>query len=118
MSTTRWHGRSLAFVAPRPTEKVPAVFSEQPREVAPLDEQTELHRRCWDRTAACGSIGQRRHLALSGEKIGLLMRQMGYSKPALLGNTVKGTGYAPLKAEIARRAVDYGCNISADDIGH
>lgn len=50
------------------------------------------------------------------KRIGLLMRQMGYSKPALLGNTVKGTGYAPLKTEIARRAVGYGCNISADDI--
>lgn len=50
------------------------------------------------------------------KRIGLLMRQMGYSKPALLGNTVKGTGYAPLKTEIARRAAGYGCNISADDI--
>ena len=111
--------KSGFFVAPRKVEKslpVP-LNSEQPREVAPLDEQTELH------LAMLGSDCRVRLDLANGDislypvkKIGLLMRQMGYSKPALLGNTVKGTGYAPLKTEIARRAVDYGCNISADDI--
>lgn len=110
--------KSGFFVAPRVAEKkVPALFSEQPREVAPLDEQTELH------LAMLGSDCRVRLDLANGDialypvkKLGLLMRQMGYSKPALLGNTVKGTGYAPLKNEIARRAVEYGCNISADDI--
>lgn len=110
--------KSGFFVAPQPLEmKLPAAASEQPREVAPLDEQTELH------LAMLGSDCRVRLDLANGDislypvkKIGLLMRQMGYSKPALLGNTVKGTGYGPLKAEIARRAVEYGCNISADDI--
>ncbi len=95
--------KSGFFVAPRPTEKkVPAVFSEQPMLGSDCRVRLDL---------ANGDIS-----LYPVKKIGLLMRQMGYSKPALLGNTVKGTGYAPLKAEIARRAVDYGCNISADDI--
>lgn len=95
---------------------VPQV-EQQARTVAPLDEQTELH------LAMVGSDCRVRLDLANGDsslypvrKLGLLMRQMGYSKPALLGNTVKGTGYAPLKAEIARRAVEYGCNINADDI--
>ncbi|MEG3109391.1 MULTISPECIES: PLP-dependent aminotransferase family protein [unclassified Pantoea] len=110
--------KSGFFVAPRLLEKHSRVtLGEQPREVAPLDEQTELH------LAMVGSDCRVRLDLANGDsalypvkKIGLLMRQMGYSKPALLGNTVKGTGYAPLKTEIARRAVDYGCNINTDDI--
>lgn len=110
--------KSGFFVAPRLLEKRSRVtLGEQPREVAPLDEQTELH------LAMVGSDCRVRLDLANGDsalypvkKIGLLMRQMGYSKPALLGNTVKGTGYAPLKTEIARRAVDYGCNINTDDI--
>ncbi|WP_312242527.1 PLP-dependent aminotransferase family protein [Pantoea sp.] len=110
--------KSGFFVAARKLSvaRVPA-RTEQARTVAPLDEQTELH------LAMVGSDCRVRLDLANGDsslypvrKIGLLMRQMGYSKPALLGNTVKGTGYAPLKAEIARRAVDYGCNINADDI--
>lgn len=110
--------KSGFFVAPRQLSVAGApTRTEQARTVAPLDEQTELH------LAMVGSDCRVRLDLANGDsslypvrKIGLLMRQMGYSKPALLGNTVKGTGYAPLKAEIARRAVDYGCNINADDI--
>lgn len=110
--------KSGFFVAPqRPASRALPAVSEQPRAIAPLDEQTELH------LAMLGSDCRVRLDLANGDsalypirRIGLLMRQMGYSKPALLGNTVKGTGYAPLKTEIARRAVDYGCNISADDI--
>ena len=110
--------KSGFFVAPRQPGKTgtPALIA-QARAVAPLDEQTELH------LAMVGSDCRVRLDLANGDsslypvrKIGLLMRQMGYSKPALLGNTVKGTGYAPLKAEIARRAVDYGCTINPDDI--
>lgn len=90
---------------------------EPSRKIAPLDEQTELH------LAMVGTDCRIRLDLANGasslypiKKIGLLMRQMGYTKPFLLGNTVKGTGYMPLKAEIARRAIDYGCNINPDDI--
>ncbi len=110
--------KSGFFVASRQeTMRLPAAIAEQPRKVAPLDEQTELH------LAMLGADCRVRLDLANGDislypvtKIGLLMRQLAYSKPALLGNTVKGTGYAPLKAEIARRAVEYGCNINADDI--
>lgn len=110
--------KSGFFVAPRlPGKTGTPALTEQARAVAPLDEQTELH------LAMVGSDCRVRLDLANGDsslypvrKIGLLMRQMGYSKPALLGNTVKGTGYAPLKAEIARRAVDYGCTINPDDI--
>ena len=110
--------KSGFFVAARhDAKRLSAAIGEQAREIAPLDEQTELH------LAMLGSDCRVRLDLANGDislyplkKIGLLMRQMAYSKPDLLGNTVKGSGYAPLKAEIARRAVDYGCNISADDI--
>ncbi|MDT0177585.1 PLP-dependent aminotransferase family protein [Enterobacter sp. BRE11] len=110
--------KSGFFVAPRLAHKeVAPTTLAQPRLVAPLDEQTEMH------LAILGSECRVRLDLANGDsslypvkKIGLLMRQMGYSKPALLGNTVKGTGYLPLKHEIARRAVEYGCTISADDI--
>lgn len=110
--------KSGFFVAPRQLSQTRTpVPTAQARTVAPLDEQTELH------LAMVGSDCRVRLDLANGDsslypvkKIGLLMRQMGYSKPALLGNTVKGTGYVPLKAEIARRAVDYGCTINVDDI--
>ncbi|MFS2221504.1 PLP-dependent aminotransferase family protein [Pantoea sp. B65] len=110
--------KSGFFVAPliRPQRDKPVVI-EQSRQIAQLDEQTELH------LAMVGTDCRIRLDLANGasslypiKKIGLLMRQLGYTKPFLLGNTVKGTGYSPLKAEIARRAFDYGCNINPDDI--
>ncbi|WP_437608879.1 PLP-dependent aminotransferase family protein [Erwinia sp. V71] len=110
--------KSGFFVAPlsRPQRAQPLVI-EPSRQIAPLDEQTELH------LAMVGTDCRVRLDLANGarslypvKKVGLLMRQLGYSKPFLLGDTVKGTGYAPLKAEIARRAIDYGCNINPDDI--
>ena len=111
--------KSGFFVASCITEKKisGAINNEEARVVAALDEQTELH------LDILGSDCRVRLDLANGDislypvkKISLLMRQMSCRKPALLGNTVKGNGYAPLKAEIARRAVYYGCNISADDI--
>ncbi|EGJ3155050.1 PLP-dependent aminotransferase family protein [Salmonella enterica subsp. enterica serovar Newport] len=94
-----------------------SVVAGQPCDLAPLDEQTELH------MAMVGENCRVRLDLANGDislypikKLGLIMRQLGYSKPALLGDMVKGTGYAPLKAEIVRRAVDYGCNINPDNI--
>ncbi|EPC4489313.1 PLP-dependent aminotransferase family protein [Serratia liquefaciens] len=110
--------KSGFFVAPRQhlRQKKTSVI-EQPREIAPLDEQTELH------MAMVGENCRVRLDLANGDsslypikKLSLIMRQLGYSKPFLLGDTVKGTGYAPLKAEIARRAIDYGCNINPDNI--
>ncbi len=40
------------------------------------------------------------------KNIGLLMRQMSYSKPALLSNSVKGSGYLQFRHEIAGRTVE------------
>lgn len=110
--------KSGFFVAAikRPQRDLPDVM-EQSKQIASLDEQTELH------LSMVGTDCRIRLDLANGasslypvKKIGLLMRQMGYTKPFLLGDTVKGTGYMPLKAEIARRAIDYGCNISPDDI--
>lgn len=108
--------KSGFFVAARLAEAEPPQLA-QPRLIAPLDEQTEMH------LAILGSECRVRLDLANGDsalypvnKLGLLMRQMGYSKPALLGNSVKGTGYLPLKQEIARRAVDYGCALSPDHI--
>ncbi|MDC6116635.1 PLP-dependent aminotransferase family protein [Serratia rubidaea] len=110
--------KSGFFVAPRQRRqpKPPAVI-EQPREIAPLDEQTELH------MAMVGENCRVRLDLANGDsalypirKLGLIMRQLGYSQPSLLGDTVKGTGYGPLKAEIARRAIDYGCTLTPETI--
>ncbi|CAI1988426.1 MULTISPECIES: aminotransferase-like domain-containing protein [Serratia] len=110
--------KSGFFVAPRRHSlQKGAVMVEQPREIAPLDEQTELH------MAMVGEDCRVRLDLANGDsslypikKLSLIMRQLGYSKPFLLGDTVKGSGYAPLKTEIARRAIDYGCNINPDNI--
>ncbi|WP_188473075.1 aminotransferase-like domain-containing protein [Hafnia psychrotolerans] len=110
--------KSGFFVVPRlnPLQNN-AILAEQPREIAPLDEQTELH------MAMVGEDCRVRLDLANGDsslypikKLSLIMRQLGYSKPFLLGDTVKGTGYIPLKTEIARRAIDYGCNINPDNI--
>ncbi|EBM2193469.1 PLP-dependent aminotransferase family protein [Salmonella enterica] len=94
-----------------------SVESVPTREIAPLDEQTELH------MAMVGEDCRVRLDLANGDsslypikKLSLIMRQLGYSKPLLLGDTVKGTGYAPLKSEIIRRAISYGCNINPDNI--
>ncbi len=110
--------KSGFFVAP--SQPVSPHFPSrvsQPKVIAPLDEQTELH------LAMVGADCRVRLDLANGarslypiKKMGLLMRQLSYSKPFLLGNTVKGTGYAPLKVEIARRAVEYGCTINPEDI--
>lgn len=91
--------------------------AEQSKQIAPLDEQTELH------LAMVGTDCRIRLDLANGasslypvKKIGLLIRQMGYTKPFLLSDTVKGTGYMPLKTGIARRAIEYGCNINPGDI--
>ncbi|SMB35369.1 Transcriptional regulator, GntR family with aminotransferase domain (fragment) [Serratia proteamaculans] len=99
--------KSGFFVTPQQhIQQMKPVVIEQPHEIAPLDEQTELH-------MAMVSENCRVRLDLANgdsslypiKKLSLVMRQLGYSKPFLLGDTVKGTGYPPLKAEIARRAV-------------
>lgn len=94
-----------------------SVVVGQPRELAPLEEQTELH------MAMVGENCRVRLDLANGDislypikKLGLIMCLLGYSKPSLLGDMVKGTGCTPLKAEIVRRAVDYGCNINPDNI--
>ncbi|MEM8350309.1 PLP-dependent aminotransferase family protein [Morganella morganii] len=84
---------------------------------APLDEQTELHmsmvgEECRVRL----DLANGRRELYPVRKLSLIMRQLSYSKPFLLGDSVKGTGYAPLKEEIARRAVSYGCHITPETL--
>lgn len=110
--------KSGFFVAASQNVQKPRLeIIEQPREIAPLDEQTELH------MAMVGENCRVRLDLANGDsslyplkKFSLIMRQIGYSKLFLLGDTVKGTGHMPLKAEISRRAVQYGCNINPDNI--
>lgn len=107
--------KSGFFVAPQhPQAHTPP---EHAREIAPLDEQAELH------LAILGSACRVRLDLANGDsalypvaRLGLLMRQLDYSQPSLSGDSVKGTGYAPLKAEITRRALDYGCVFSPDTL--
>ncbi|MCG8708074.1 PLP-dependent aminotransferase family protein [Brenneria sp. 4F2] len=103
------------FYARLPDNAPPAPL--QPVTITPLDPQTELH------LAMVGSDCRVRLDLANGDaslypirKISLLMRQFSYRQPQLLGHAVKGTGYPPLQAEIARRALDYGCSLKADEI--
>ncbi|MEB0077905.1 PLP-dependent aminotransferase family protein [Pseudomonas sp. CCI3.2] len=106
------------FVArPKNIGMLLASIVHEPKKIAPLDELTELHLSmlgtdCRIRLDLANGISTLYPI----KKLGLLMRQIGYAQPALLGDTIKGTGYLPLKTEIARRAVNYGCNIDINDL--
>ncbi|WP_226068190.1 PLP-dependent aminotransferase family protein [Dickeya zeae] len=89
----------------------------QPAALPVLDEQTELH------LSLVGTECRVRLDLANGDnalyplkKMGRLIRQASYTNPMMLGNDVKGSGYLPLKEEIARRALDYGCHLHPDDI--
>ncbi|WP_049853794.1 PLP-dependent aminotransferase family protein [Dickeya fangzhongdai] len=89
----------------------------QPVALPVLDEQTELH------LSLVGTECRVRLDLANGDnalyplkKMGRLIRQASYTNPMMLGNDVKGSGYLPLKEEIARRALDYGCHLHPDDI--
>jgi len=86
-------------------------------EVAPLDDQAETH------LSIVGTPCRIRLDLANGEtslypvtRLCLLMRQLIYRDPALLGNHVRGTGYPPLKQQIVRRAFDYGCELNPREI--
>lgn len=106
------------FVAPAGhSASARAVMLDQPKVIAPLDEQTEHH------LAVLGTDCRvRLDLANGGsdlyplDKLALLLRKAGQGKPALLGDAVKGSGYLPLKTEIVRRAVHYGCHLEPDNL--
>ncbi len=127
MTTTLKALRTLEdehYAQARPKSGFYAVLPERapiaplrPVEIAPLDAQTELH------LAMLGSDCRVRLDLANGagslypiRKISLLMRQLSYRKPQLLGNAIKGVGYPPLQTEIARRALDYGCSLEAGEI--
>ncbi|AUH00271.1 PLP-dependent aminotransferase family protein [Prodigiosinella confusarubida] len=50
------------------------------------------------------------------DKLSIIMRQLIYKTPALLGAPVNGMGYEPLRHQIARKALDYGCALDIDEI--
>ncbi|MBM5572996.1 MULTISPECIES: aminotransferase-like domain-containing protein [Deefgea] len=89
----------------------------KPFETTSLDEQTELH------LSVLGTPCRIRLDLANGEtalypvkKLGILMRQLIYKDPTLLGNHIRGTGYPPLKQQIVRRAFDYGCELDQREI--
>ncbi|HDR9057741.1 PLP-dependent aminotransferase family protein [Burkholderia vietnamiensis] len=86
-------------------------------EVAPLDERAETH------LSIVGTPCRVRLDLANGEsalypiaKLGILMRQLIYRDPELLGNHVRGTGYPALKQQIIRRAFEYGCTINPSEL--
>jgi DNA-binding transcriptional MocR family regulator len=86
-------------------------------EVAPLDEQAQTH------LSIVGTPCRVRLDLANGEsslypvaKLGILMRQLIYRDPELLGNHVRGTGYPALKQQIVRRAFDYGCTLNPSEL--
>jgi DNA-binding transcriptional MocR family regulator len=96
-----------------------AVTAMEPRplDIAPLDEQAEVH------LSILGTPCRIRLDLANGEtslypvkRLGILMRQLVYRDPSLLGNHVRGTGYPPLKQQIVRRAFDYGCDLDAREL--
>lgn len=110
--------KSGFFVAPvQPAAAESRSTETHTADFAPLDEQTELHmsmvgEECRVRL----DLANGRRELYPVRKLSLIMRQLSYSKPFLLGDSVKGTGYAPLKEEIARRAVSYGCHITPETL--
>ncbi|WP_192458568.1 PLP-dependent aminotransferase family protein [Musicola keenii] len=89
----------------------------QPVALPALDEQMALH------LSLVGTECRVRLDLANGDnalyplkRMGRLIRQISYADPMLLGNDVKGSGYLPLKIEIARRALDYGCHLAPEDM--
>ncbi|MFT4240790.1 MAG: PLP-dependent aminotransferase family protein [Acidovorax sp.] len=104
--------RSGFYVARRRGLAVPA-----PMELAPVDEQTRTH------LSIMGSPCRVRLDLANGEpglyptgKLSVLMRQLVYRDPGLLGAPLRGTGYPALKEQIVRRAFDYGCTLHPDEV--
>lgn len=110
--------KSGFFVAPiLPLSREPVKSETPPADFAPLDEQTELHMSMVGEACRIPlDLANGRRELYPVRKLSQIMRQLSYSKPFLLGDCVKGTGYPPLKEEIARRAVSYGCNITPDTL--
>ena len=50
------------------------------------------------------------------DRLSIIMRQLIYQHPELLGAPVHGMGYEPLRQQIARRALDYGCALDLQEI--
>lgn len=100
-------------------ERSPSSPACEPKllDIAPLDEQAETN------LSILGTPCRIRLDLANGEtalypvkRLGILMRQLIYRDPSLLGNHVRGTGYPLLKQQIVRRAFDYGCNLDAREL--
>jgi len=105
--------RSGFYVARRRGRAVPPALMES----VPLDEQAHTHLSLVDTPCrvrldlANGEPG----LYPTG-KLSVLMRQLIYRSPELLGAPLRGTGYPALKEQIVRRAFDYGCRLHPDEV--
>lgn len=50
------------------------------------------------------------------ERFGVLLRRLAYQHRDLVGSHVRGTGYPALRAQIARQAMRYACELDPDEI--
>lgn len=104
--------RSGFYAAKRP---LPVPLAPLPS--TPLDDQTRVHLAIME--APCRvplDLIRGDPTLYPVEKLGILMRRAIYREPSLLGSHVHGTGYAVLKEQIARRAVEYGCRLNPAEL--
>jgi DNA-binding transcriptional MocR family regulator len=101
----------------RANKTLQASIIQKPFETTSLDEQAEFH------LSVLGTPCRIRLDLANGEtslypvkKLGILMRQLIYKDPTLLGNHIRGSGYPPLKEQIVRRAFDYGCELDHREV--
>lgn len=50
------------------------------------------------------------------ERFGVLLRRLAYQHRDLVGSHVRGTGYPGLRAQIARQAMQYACELDPDEL--
>jgi DNA-binding transcriptional MocR family regulator len=111
------HPRSGFFVADSDVYKKKESKLSELGFQEPVDERVHIN---LSMIGASGSIG----LDLAGgdmslypvRRLGILMRQLIYREPGLLGEQVRGTGYLPLKKQVILRAAEYGCQLTMDEI--
>lgn len=50
------------------------------------------------------------------ERFGVLLRRLAYQHRDLVGSHVRGTGYPALRAQVARQAMQYACELDPDEL--
>ncbi len=118
--------RSGYFVAKRTRRGKRAGGQSEPKSGAP---------KRWARPAAEVDAQARDHLAIAGaptavrldlasaeaalypiERFSVLLRRLAYQHRDLVGSHVRGSGYPALRAQIARQAMQYACELDPDEL--